>query len=891
MSKLTPMMQQYMDVKNKYKDCILFFRLGDFYEMFFDDAIEASRVLEIALTGKNCGLEERAPMCGVPFHSAASYISKLVESGYKVAIAEQMEEAGKGKTLVKRDVVRVVTPGTVLEENLLENKKNNYLMSLYIKKDYTGICYVDISTGELSITKTKTALINEEIARISPKEILINDISYYSKIEKMAILNNVYINKEYNELFYESDDILYNYFDNSYYENLNIIDNEFYKSPLIAIFNYIFLTQKHTKTNISKIDIVKTKNFMVLDTYTRRNLELKETLRNKKKKGSLLYVLDKTNTPMGGRLLRKFVDEPLKDKSKIETRLNLVEEAYNDFIFREDVQEILKEIYDIERLCGKIAFEKIMPKELINLKQSLENIPRLKEKILNSNNKNFKSLMTKMEDLEDIKELLEDSILESPSNTIKDGNIIKEEYDDRVKELRHISKNGAQIVKEIEAKEREKLNIKSLKVSFNKVFGYYIEITKANLKDLDIPLDYVRKQTLANSERFITQELKEIEEKILNSEEKIKEIEYNLFLEIREKLYKNINRIQKVAKTIASIDVFLSLGKIAYDNNYKKPNINTDNILDIKEGRHPVIEKLINDEQFISNNTYLDDKKDKIGIITGPNMSGKSTYMRQVAIITLMAHIGSFVPCDDANIPITDRIFTRVGASDDLSQGESTFMVEMNEVSNILKNATKDSLIILDEIGRGTSTFDGLSIAWAIVEYINKKICAKTLFATHYHELTELEDLFDGIRNYSVSVKESGEDVVFLRKIIKGGANKSYGIHVAKLAKLPNEVIKRSNQILKQLESSDITRNKDAKLFKQLTFDLGIDTKITDKHGIENVDSKDEDLKSSSSEESKKENIDENNLKILNKLKELDVSNTTPIDALNLLYELKKMVN
>ena len=812
-SKLTPMMKQYFDCKDKYPDCILFFRLGDFYEMFFEDAIVASKTLEIALTGKSCGLEERAPMCGVPFHSANSYISKLVENGYKVAIGEQLEDPATVKGIVKRDVIRVVTPGTVLEGSLLENKKNNYLLSLYKVNDNIGLTYVDISTGETNATYLTKDKVIEEIAKVHPTEIILNDLSLKEELRNIATIGNIYLNETFDENYLDQS-ILNKYFDEDYLSKLKFDEYDLIKNSLCILLNYIYNTQKQVTSNINRINIYNSSEYMVLDMFTRNNLELTQTIRGSKKKGSLLHVLDKTSTAMGGRLLRKYVEEPLVNKKRIEKRLNVIEEIKDDFILREDLNEILKNVYDIERICGKIAFEKVTPKEMIHLKNSIEKLPELNNIINSSNAKILKNYIDDMDDLNDLYNLIKESIKEDPSITIKDGNIIKSEFNDELKELRDISKNGAFMIKEIENREREKTGVKSLKIGFNKVFGYYIEITKANLNTANIDDGYIRKQTLSNAERFITSELKEIEDKILHAEEKIKTLEYEIFVNIRETIYKNIDRIQKVAKIIANIDVFVSFATVAYMNNYVKPLINEENKLDIKNGRHPVIENIVGEENFVPNDTYLNNGENIINIITGPNMAGKSTYMRQTAIITLMAHIGSFVPAEYANIPICDRIFTRVGASDDLSQGQSTFMVEMSEVSHILKNATNKSLVILDEIGRGTSTYDGISLAWSIVEYIEQYIKCKTLFATHYHELTDLENKFKEVKNYSIAVKEDGDGIVFLRKIIPQGADKSYGIYVAQLAKLPEEVINRSKEILKDLEknhiNNSVTLNKDS---------------------------------------------------------------------------------
>jgi DNA mismatch repair protein MutS len=866
-------MKQYFQIKENYKDSILFFRLGDFYEMFFEDAIVASRVLEIALTGKNCGLEERAPMCGVPFHSSNSYISKLIENGYKVAICEQVEDASVAKGLVKRDVVRVVSPGTIMEENLLDNKKNNYLLSIYNKDNKVGISYVDITTGDFYATTIGESNLIEEVAKVQPKEVIYFNVES-EKLQTICTLNNSYLNNDSSVYYNDDDNILEKYFSEDYITTLNLNDNIYIKFSLIGLLNYIFSTQKQISSNISSISTYNSNDFMSIDMFTRLNLELTQTMRGKQKKGSLLHVLDKTNTAMGGRLLRKWIEQPLINKERIQERLNLIEEIKDDFSLREDLNEELKNIYDIERLCGKLAFEKINPKELINLKESIKKIPGIKDLLLESDTKHMKKLVNDIDDLYDIYKLIDESIIEEPSLTLKDGNIIKSSYDENINRLRGLTKNGAAVISEIEDKERIKTGIKSLKIGFNKVFGYYIEITKANLKQFEIPSYYIRKQTLSNAERFITEELKTIEEQILNAKEKIKDLEYSIFVQVRNRLYEDINRIQQVAKTIAFIDVINSLGKIAYQNNYCKPNITDKDPLCIVDGRHPVVESIIGEENFVPNDTELNTGDSKIGIITGPNMAGKSTYMRQVSLITLLAHIGSFVPAQRADIPIVDRIFTRVGASDDLSQGQSTFMVEMTEVSHILKNATKDSLVILDEIGRGTSTFDGLSLAWSIVEYINERIGCKTLFATHYHELTELEEKLSGIKNYCVAAKEQGEDIIFLRKIIKGGADQSYGIHVAKLAELPDEVINRANEILVQLEGNE-----------QNTVNSSLQVKES---ALTN-----EEYSADSEKENLSQQISFGTLEkesILKEILSLNIVGMTPIDAMNALYNLQNKV-
>ena len=935
--KLTPMMKQYFECKDKYPDCILFFRLGDFYEMFFEDAIVASKVLEIALTGKSCGLEERAPMCGIPFHAAASYISKLVEAGYKVAIGEQMEDPQSVKGIVKREVIRVVTPGTVLEGNLLENKKNNYLMSLYKVNDKIGLSYVDISTGEANATCIDKDKVIEEIAKVSPSEIILNEISFKENLNNIATLGNIYINESFSN-DYLDEAILDEYFTKEYLASLKFDENNLIKISLCILLNYIYNTQKQITSNINSVNIYNPMEYMVLDMFTRINLELTQTIRGSKKKGSLLHVLDKTSTAMGGRLLRKYVEEPLVNKKRIDERLDVIEEIKDDFSLREDLIEILKNVYDIERICGKIAFEKVTPKEMIHLRNSIEKLPLLKERIANCSGTTIKKYIAMMEDLSDIYELINESIMEEPSITIKDGNIIKSSYNEELSELRNISKNGAFMIKEIENNEREKTGVKSLKIGFNKVFGYYIEITKVNLANLDLEGRYIRKQTLSNAERFITEELKEIEDKILHAEEKIKSLEYEIFVKIRQIIYNNIDRIQNVARIIANIDVFTSFATVAHINNYVKPNINNDNKLDIKNGRHPVIESIVGEENFVPNDTYLNSGENIINIITGPNMAGKSTYMRQTAIITLMAHMGSFVPADYADIPICDRIFTRVGASDDLSQGQSTFMVEMSEVSHILKNATDKSLVILDEIGRGTSTYDGISLAWSIVEYIEKHIKCKTLFATHYHELTELENEFKEVKNYSIAVKDDGENIIFLRKIIDQAADKSYGIYVAKLAKLPDEVITRSSELLKDLEKNHIyngyaingiANNEDKNLDKtnvssnnvNSLSNLEIELKRLEESNLKNefealkiekenlnknykklkkdYEKLNHDFEEINNKINEEVAISEDQISfaivneddnILDEIKNLDILSMTPLDAMNALFSLQKKV-
>ncbi|KDR95248.1 DNA mismatch repair protein MutS [Peptoclostridium litorale DSM 5388] len=882
MEKLTPMMKQYMQIKSNHKDCILFFRLGDFYEMFFDDAIEASRILEIALTGKSCGLEEKAPMCGVPYHSAENYIGRLIKSGLKVAICEQTEDASAAKGLVKRDVVRVITPGTIIEDNFLENSKNNYLMSIFsMQADYDcGISYVDISTGDLFCTGISKHELGEEIGKIQPTEIIFSDDSLKNHIKNSCFGLSIYINEDSHSYFDGSSSATVDCFGEEHIANAGLKGKESVLKSIDGLLSYIIQTQKQSASNISQIHLYSQDDFMKLDGFTRRNLELTQTIRGSSKKGTLLHVLDKTKTCMGSRLLKKWVDEPLVSENKISKRLDMIEELFSDFALRDDMSKELREIYDIERLCAKIAFEKINPKELINLKNSIARIPSIKQLVTESGHKNLMELSGSLDELSDVKRLIEESILDEPSFSSKDGNIIKASFDERVKELRDFSINGANIIKSIEESEKERNGIKSLKIGFNKVFGYYIEITKTNLKDFKLPENYTRKQTLSNCERFITPELKEVEEKIISAQEKIKSLEYEIFVDIRNKVYGEIVRIQNAAKIIASFDVINSLAQVANENNYVKPAISKSGDIDIESGRHPVIETMSKDQCFIPNDTAIDNDK-FIGIITGPNMAGKSTYMRQVALICLMAHIGSFVPAQNAKIPLLDRIFTRVGASDDLSQGQSTFMVEMSEVAQILNNASSKSLVILDEIGRGTSTYDGLSLAWAIVEHIHDDIGCKTLFATHYHELTELENEFPGIKNYSVDIQENGEDIVFLRRIIAGGTDKSYGIHVAKLAKLPESVIDKSKEILERLEEKKISDNK---------------SKISSGARASNVKTIQEEKPECSLAHSKeaihvKEQVSMFDYKkdiMIQNIAKLDIINMTPLDAMNYLYTMQK---
>lgn len=866
--KLSPMMKKYLETKDEYPDCILFYRLGDFYEMFFDDALLASRILDIALTGKACGLEERAPMCGVPYHSASSYLTRLVEAGYKVAIGEQVEDPATAKGLVKREVVKIVTPGTLLEDDSLEKTSNNYLMAIYCQGQDASIAYVDISTGELNTSLISLDGVKNEVAKILPREILSNSPDLLGSLASLSDMANIYLNEDFDISLLDKT-VIYDRFEPAYLDKLGLDKDNLILYSLAIILNYISKTQMMNETNLNTINIYQSGDYMALDLFTRINLELTKTIRTSKKKGSLLQVLDATSTPMGARMLKKHIEQPLIKKDMIDHRLNITHEIKDDYILRDELKTSVSSIFDLERICAKIAYDRVSPKDLVNLKNSLQVLPYIVDTISNSKASGLKDFIGSLDCLKDIYILIKDSIKDEPSTGIRDGNIIKEAYSQELDQLRDISQNGAFMIRDIEQREREKTGAKSLKIGYNKVFGYYIEITKASLLQIDIDDSYIRKQTLVNAERFITPELKEIEDKILNAEDKIKAMEYEFFKNICRQVYQNIDRIQIVASKIAQLDLYISNAIIANKYNYVRPNINQNGVLAIEGGRHPVIEQIIGEENFINNDTDIG-YDNMINIITGPNMSGKSTYMRQVALITLMAHIGSFVPATYANIPIVDRIFTRVGASDDLAQGQSTFMVEMDEVSQILSNASSDSLIVLDEIGRGTSTYDGISLAWSIVEYIYKRIGAKTLFATHYHELTDLEDKYPRIKNYSVAVQEEGDDIVFLRKIIAGAADRSYGIYVAKLAKLPGQVIERADQILVELEknhienSASIDQSRDKNI--QLSFDMVLNQaqnkEIEEKHKVYK--------------------------NFIGQVLDIDIMNSTPMDIMNTMYELKK---
>ena len=866
---LSPMMQNYMATKEQYKDCILFYRLGDFYEMFFDDAITASRELEITLTGKACGLEEKAPMCGVPHHAVDIYTSRLITKGYKVAICEQLEDPKTTKGIVKRDVIRVVTPGTVIETNMLEEKKNNYIMSICKKGIYYGIGICDISTGDFYATQIKLPDNNfekllDEYARFAPAELVVNEAMGVSQKELNILKdrNNSFITVREDKNFEENDTNilkLYTVVDDYEKPKDNLKNNELAVPAINGLLNYFTETQKVKLEHINKIKVYEVKKFMALDINARRSLELTERMRDKSKKGTLIWVLDKTSTSMGGRLLRRWINDPLLDINEITERLDAVKELKDNIVLRGDIVEILRKVYDIERLAGKISYGNANARDLISLRNSIQNLPELKFTLSTTSSKMLKKLYERLDELKDIHDLIEKAIVEEPPISVKEGGIIKEGFNPEIDEYKKASTDGKNWIVAVEAKEKERTGIRNLKVGYTKVFGYYIEITKSFLKQ--VPDNYIRKQTLTGAERFITEELREIENKILGSEEKVVSLEYEEFTKIRTLIAKNIERLQNSASAISNVDVLTSLAIVAEDNNYVYPNVNDSDVIDIKGGRHPVIEKMIDSGSFVENDTYLDCKDNRVAIITGPNMAGKSTYMRQVAIIALMAQIGSFVPAESATIGIVDKIFTRVGASDDLSSGQSTFMVEMNEVANILKEATPKSLVILDEIGRGTSTYDGLSIAWAVAEYIadKEKIGCKTLFATHYHELLQLEEKVEGIKNYQVAVKEKGEDIIFLRKILEGGTDESYGIHVAKLAGVPGNVVTRANKILRSLEKGGVKVKEDKEAKKQVEgqFDF-FNIKLAD---------------------------------ISHELDKINVNELTPIDALNTLVKLKEMLH
>nr|WP_291233983.1 DNA mismatch repair protein MutS [Frisingicoccus sp.] len=867
---LTPMMQQYMETKEQYKDCILLYRLGDFYEMFYDDALIASKVLEITLTGKDCGQAERAPMCGIPYHALDGYLTKLIDHGYKAAICEQVEDPKTAKGIVKREVIRIVTPGTNLSMQSLDESKNNYLMCLFYMDEQFGISVADISTGDYYMTEVDTAKkVFDEINRYMPAEIIYNDYFLMSGLNLEELGEKMQFSVSALDTWYSDEDLCVQKIKDHFHvlslDGLGLSD---YSAGTIAagmLLLYLYETQKNALPQMTRIIPYKTERYMVLDTATRRNLELLETLREKQKRGSLLWVLDKTKTAMGARFLRSCIEQPFVQKEYIERRLESLEELNEDVITRDEIREYLNAIYDLERLMSKISYKSANPRDLIAFKNSLSMIPPIKYLLRNMHTPDLKEIYDNLDNLEDISGLIANSIEDEPPISIKEGGIIKTGYHADVDKYRNAKTEGKQWLADMEQKERENTGIKNLKIKFNKVFGYYLEVTNS-YKDL-VPESWTRKQTMANAERYITPELKELEDMILGAEEKLFSLEYDLFAMIRDQIGAEVRRIQDTAKALAKIDVYTSLAFVAERNHYVRPNINTKGILSIKGGRHPVVEQMIPNDAFVPNDTYLDEKDHRVSIITGPNMAGKSTYMRQTALIVLMAQMGSFVPAQSADIGICDRIFTRVGASDDLASGQSTFMVEMNEVANILRNATKNSLLILDEIGRGTSTFDGLSIAWAVVEHISdrKILGAKTLFATHYHELTELEGRLSGVNNYCIAVKEQGDDIIFLRKIIQGGADRSYGIQVAKLAGIPSSVIERAKEIALSLSDADI-----AAKAREIALDEG--------HAESGNIVKEEKTAATPDD------------LVIAQIAALDLGRLTPLEAINLLYQYQEEI-
>ncbi len=878
MSKLTPMMQQYNEIKKQYKDSILFFRMGDFYEMFYEDAVIASKELEIALTSRDA--KNKIPMAGVPYHSADNYITKLIRRGYKVAICEQVEDPKDAVGIVNREVIRVITPGTVIDDNALEENENNFLISIYIEENSdkvnVGLAFVDISTGEFGVTQFSSdkeyIKLFEEVSRLDPVECIMPD-----ELLKNTYLVNGLI-KRFNCLSINSVDDSAFIYENAYKKITQHFNNEplFFglKDQLLSIqsaggiLEYLYQTQKTTLKNINSLQIIEPLEFMTIDMNTRRNLELVKSLRDGSKMGTLIWVLDQTLTAMGGRLLKSWIVQPLLQKEKIEERLDAVENLLTNIIMRKELRDNFKKIYDLERLMSKISYGTANARDLVALKNSLKVLPILKETLSSCQSTLLLKLKNNLDTLEDIHDLIEVSIHNNPPVSVKDGGIIKKGYNEELDELRLISKEGKNLIASLEDKERQETGIKSLRIGFNRVFGYYIEVTKSNLSL--VPDRYTRKQTLVNCERYITAELKEFETKILGAEEKIKLLEYDLFTLIREKISSHIERIQKTAKILAKLDVLASFAEVSYMNNYIKPKITNNDEIIIKNSRHPVVELVLEEELFVPNDIHLDCNENQMVIITGPNMAGKSTYMRQVALIVLMAQIGCFVPADSAEISIVDRIFTRIGASDDLAAGDSTFMVEMKEVSLILREATKRSLIILDEVGRGTSTYDGLSIAWAVIEYIHNHIGAKTLFATHYHELTQLEGKLQRVKNYCISVREKDNNIIFLRKIIKGGADRSYGIHVASLAGLPKKVIKRAGEIMESLKNVETAAS----------------SNVSDRISINNNPKQDKTVKNKQLE---LYNYVEQN--VLNEIKALDIMTMSPIEALNFLYKIKKKID
>ena len=874
-SVVSPMMQHYIKTKEEYEDCILFYRLGDFYEMFFGDAETVSKELELTLTGKDCGLAERAPMCGVPFHAADNYINRLVEKGYKVAICEQMEDPKKAKGIVKREVIRVVTPGTNLYTQALDETKNNYIMSVAYISNRFGIAFADVTTGAFMVTEVeKLRNLLDEIYKFSPAELICNEAFCMSGVDLEELRNRLHLSVSALDNWYFDDDLcqrtLKDHFHVGTLEGLGLKDYDCATIAAGALLTYLLETQKNSLDHMRKITPYITDKYMLIDSSTRRNLELTETMREKEKRGSLLWVLDKTKTAMGARMLRSFIEQPLIEEEAINQRLDAVEEINRQEMDREEIREYLGPVYDLERLISRVSYQSANPRDLIAFKTSIGMIPHIRRLLGQFQSEELKKVYEDMDELQDLYQVLDKAIVEDPPLAMKEGGIIKDGYDQQIDDYRQAKTKGNTWLAELEAEEKEKTGIKNLKIKYNKVFGYYLEVTNS-FKDM-VPDYYTRKQTLTNAERYITPRLKELEDMILGAEDKLYALEYDRFAEIRNMIAGEVERIQKTARAIAKLDAYLSMALVASRNQYVRPKINTRGIIDIKDGRHPVVEKMITNDMFIPNDTYLDNGKNRISVITGPNMAGKSTYMRQTALIVLMAQIGSFVPASKANIGIVDRIFTRVGASDDLASGQSTFMVEMTEVANILRNATAKSLLILDEIGRGTSTFDGLAIAWAVIEHISnpKLLGAKTLFATHYHELTELEGKLPGVNNYCIAVKERGDDIVFLRKIVKGGADKSYGIQVAKLAGVPDSVINRAKELVEELVSADITST-----VKDIASE-GKKSKAKQPVHYDEVDMEQISLFDTVKDDD-----------VLEELKSIKIDELRPVDALNVLYRLQ----
>lgn len=867
MANLSPMMKQYFDIKKQYPDTILFFRLGDFYEMFYDDAKLASRELDLTLTGRDCGQEERAPMCGVPFHSYETYLAKLVAKGYKVAICEQMEDPALAKGLVKRDIIRVVTPGTVLESSMLDESRNNYICSVYVRGNTAGVCFADISTGELYATVLTAELaeqLKNELSRYSPSEILVNSaVLDFTQLpdfirNRLSASLELLEDGEYEQQ--KTTEEVQEQFTGKTLEDLELADKPELTAALGALFSYLHRTQRTGIERIASVQLYSGAQYMKLDLSARRNLELIETMRSKEKRGSLLWVLDKTHTPMGKRLIRTWMEQPLLSPAAISRRLNAVEELTGDAVLRDEIAEELSGIHDLERVMSRVVYGSANGRELRSLESTARRLPPLRSAIKGVQSQLLCSILENIDPLSDIADLVDRAIVEEPPFSLREGGIIKSGFSEELDLLKGDMSSGRGILADIEAKEREHTGIPKLKVGYNRVFGYYIEVSNAYKEQ--VPPEYIRKQTLTNCERFITPELKDLEGRILGAHDKSVQLEHSLFEQVRKEIAGQMERVQHTAVAIAQLDVLLSFAQVSVDNQYTRPIVDMSGKLELRESRHPVVEALLN-APFVPNDVTLDKDENRVAIITGPNMAGKSTYMRQVALITIMAQIGCFVPAASARVGIADAIFTRVGASDDLAAGQSTFMVEMAEVADILKNATSNSLVILDEIGRGTSTYDGMSIARAVVEFVANKrtLGAKTLFATHYHELTVLEDLLDGVKNYNIACKKHGDDITFLRRIVRGGADESYGIEVAKLAGVPNKVVKRAKQILAELTSAAPAVPQSRKLAKQEEA-VPLQMTLTPPGEAE----------------------------ALERLRQIDVNTLTPIECMNELFELAKMV-